>query len=172
MISDEMISYIDQLFQKEQLFLEEPNPDVRQIEYRLRKFRDTDIKPMVNLGDLNEWCNANEVFPANKDDAFVLAFESSPIFDKLHFRFCLSTPALLEKFIGLKTICIDATYKLNWNGFPLVVLSTVDRRKKFHPLLYACMSHETTEDYTFVFETVKNSLEVLYEVSFQPTTDR
>lgn len=188
MLSDEMIEYIDQLFEKDvsryrqiiqfieeerkkhNIFVDEPNPEPRQIEYRLREFRNADIKPMINLGDLNEWCNANAVFPADKNDAFVLAFESSPIFDKLHFRFCLSTPALLEKFFCLKTICIDATYKLNWNGFPPVVLGTVDRRKKFYPLLYACMSHETTEDYSFVFESLKNAIEVFYEIEFQPTT--
>lgn len=82
----------------------------------------------------------------------------------------MSTPALLKKVIGLKIICIDATYKLNWNGFPLIVLETVDRRKMFHPLLYACVSHETTEDYGFVFESLINAIETFFKEPFEPTT--
>lgn len=186
MLSDEMIEFVNELFEKEvfsysqvikfieearekyQLFIDEPNPRERQIEYRLKLYRNREIKPIISLGDLITWCENNTSYPANDDDAFVLAHESSPVGEALHFRFCLSTPRLLEKFIGLKTICIDATYKLNWNGFPLVVLGTVDREKKFHPLVYACMSHETTEDYTFVFETMKNVIENLFEESFEP----
>lgn len=84
----------------------------------------------------------------------------------MEFRFAMTTPNMLEKFISLDKICIDATYKLNWNRFPLVVLGTVDRKKQFHPLLYACTSHETTNDY--VFESVKNIIEVFFEVDFEP----
>lgn len=42
-------------------------------------------------------------------------------------------------------------------GFPLIILGTVDRKKRFHPLLYACSSHETTNDYSFVFSSAKES---------------
>lgn len=52
----------------------------------------------------------------------------------------------------------------------MVVLGTVDRRKKFHPLAYACTSHETTEDYSFVFESVKNAIEIFFETTFEPVT--
>lgn len=188
MMSDEMITYVNQLFEKNvirynqiiefieeertnhKIFLDDPNPDVRQIEYRLKNYRNADIKPMINLGDLMEWCSANAAYPANDNEAFVLSYESSSISEALHFRFSMTTPLLLKKCIGLKTLCIDATYKLNWNGFPLIVLGTVDRQKKFHPLVYACTSHETTEDYSFVFESLKNAIEVCFETSFDPTT--
>lgn len=79
-----------------------------------------------SLGDLNEWCSDNAVFPANED----VSYGSSSIFDDLSFRFSMST------------------YKLNWNGLALIVLGIVDIQKKFHPLLYACVSYETTDDYT------------------------
>lgn len=84
------------------------------------------------------------------------------------FRFCMTTPLLLQFFIGLKTIAIDATYKLNWHGYPLIVLGMIDRKKKFHPLLYACTSGETTNDYSFVFETLRNSIEAFFGEKFQP----
>lgn len=166
----QIISFIKEERKKHNIFLDEPNPDLRQIEYRLRKYRNAEVKPIINLGDLMEWCNVNAAYPENDDDAFVLAYESSKIFEDLHFKFCISTPNLLKKFLGVKTIAIDATYKLNWNGFPLIVLGTVDRQKKVHPLLYGCTSHETTDDYTFVFESLNNAIEVFYETSFKPST--
>lgn len=70
----------------------------------------------------------------------------------------------------MEQVCIDATYKLNWCGYPLIVFGTVDRKKKFHPFLYACTSGETTDDYAFVFETVKIGIEVYFEQSFEPET--
>lgn len=71
----------------------------------------------------------------------------------------------------MKTICIDATYKLNWMGFPLIILGTVDRLKRFHPLLYACTSNETTENYMFVFESARNGIATHFECDeFAPST--
>lgn len=163
MLSDEMIAYIDQLFEKDvtrydpiikfieeertknKVFIGEPNPERRQIEYRLKLYRNSEIKPIINLGDLMKWCNDNESFPNNDNDAFVLGHECSSISQEMNFRFCLSTPLLLKKFIRLKTTCIDATYKLNYNGFPLIVFGTVDRQKRFHPL---CMRVPRTKQKT------------------------
>lgn len=188
MMSDEMIDFVNGLFskqvfdyepvikfieearQKESIFLDEPNPDSRQIEYRRRLFRNSNVKPLINVGDLIKWCEEHSNYPEKDDEAFVIAHESSEISEKeMQFRFCLSTPTLLQKCIGLQLICIDATYKLNWNGFPLIILGTVDRAKKFHPLSYACATGETTVDYKFVFEAIKNALEIYFESSFQPS---
>lgn len=111
---------------------------------------------MIHLGDLANWCEDKSVYPENSDDAFVLSHEIVTSRDKQGFRFCMTTPNLLEKLSKMETICIDATYKLNWMGFPLIILGTVDRLKRFHPMIYACTSHETTDDYAFVFASVKN----------------
>lgn len=186
LLSDEMINYIDELFEKgvtqfKQItkfiddqrikhceFIDEPNPTARQVEYRLKLFRNRDVKPMINVGDVMQWCEENSTYPANDTDPFVLGYECSSLNEPLSFRFCVTTPLLLQFFIGLTTIAIDATYKLNWNGFPLIVLGTIDRQKKFHPLLYACTSRETTCDYSFVFETLRNGIEVLFGQKFLP----
>lgn len=131
MLSDEMVAFVCDLFEKEVtkykqvikfiedarakqgIFEDEPNPDSRQIEYQLKKFRNKDIQPLFQLGDLMSWCNENSVFPSDENEAFVLASECSPLSEDFGFKFCITTPLLLKKFIGLKTICIDATYKLN-----------------------------------------------------------
>lgn len=81
----------------------------------------------------------------------------------------MSTPNLLKILSECSTICIDATYKLNWMRFPLIILGTVDRKKHFHPLDYACSSHETTQDYEFVFSSVKIAIEKHFpESQFNP----
>lgn len=103
---------------------------------------------------------------------FVLAHECSRLDEKLNFRFIISTPGLLRRAAKFETVCIDATYiyKLNWHGFPLIVLGTVDRYKRFHPVAYACCTNETTADYEFVFETIRDSIEVYFEEEFNPKT--
>lgn len=88
--------------------------------------------------------------------------------EAINFRFVLSTPEMLRKAIKFATVCIDATYKLNWHGFPLIVLGTVDRLERFHSAAYACCTNETTVDYEFVFEAVRDAIEILYAGKIEP----
>lgn len=188
-ISDEMLEYINGLFvcgttktnevmahidyarSKNGLFKEEETPKKRQIEYLLRKFRSAEIPKMINLGDLTKWCQENSQFPSDINEAFVIAHEVSPNDDNnLSFRFVLSTPLLLEKCLIQNTIAIDATYKLNWLEYPLMVFGTVDRAKQFHPLAYSCCSHEKTHDYSFIFESIKNAIKTHMDKDFEPDT--
>lgn len=46
------------------LFKTESNPKDRQIEYMLRKFRDSQTPRMVKLGDLMAWCDNNKEVPS------------------------------------------------------------------------------------------------------------
>lgn len=152
------------------MFTDESNPSRHQIEYELRKYRDSEVHPMIKLGDVMKWCADNDKFPSNVDEAFVLSYECSKFEENLSFRFTVSTPALLKLFVGLKKICIDSTYKLNWLGYPLTVLGTVDLTKKFHPLVYACCTHEKTDDNAFVFRSVKESVAKYLNSVFEPET--
>lgn len=167
----EIIAHIDYARSKNGLFREETTPGNRQIEYLVQKFRSAQTPPMIKLGDLVEWCQENSQFPIDINEAFVIAHEASSHNDtSLSFRFVLSTPLLLQKCVELKTIAIDATYKLNWLDYPLMVYGTVDREKKFHPLAYACCSHEKTHDFQFIFESVKNSIKQHLDENFEPKT--
>lgn len=164
----EVLRHIDFARTKRGIFASEPNPKKRQVEYSLQKFRDTQVPKMIKLGDLLEWCGNNSDFPTDINKAFVLRNECSSFDDDLSFRFAISTPLLLEMLSNLETICIDATYKLNWLGFPLIILGTVDRSKRFHPLVYACSTHERTYDYAFVFECVKDTIKTHFNREFLP----
>lgn len=172
-MSPEMVAFIHDLYKKDtkkpsavilhidaarndiNLFRDEPNPNPRQLEYCLKKYNTGDSGKMINMGDLMKWCENSSSFPTNEDEAFVASYQI--VNDKNKgFRFCMTTPKLLKIVSQCETLAIDATYKLNWMGFPLIILGSVDRQKRFHPLMYACATHETTEDYVFVFDSVKN----------------
>lgn len=179
-ISSEMLEFINDLYEKETkkhssvlrhivaarekqgLFADESNPTIRQLTHSLDKFKRKETGKMIHLGDLANWCESKSSYPENRDDAFVLSHEIVDSKVKQGFRFCMTTPLLLEELSKVDLICIDATYKLNWMGFPLIILGTVDRQKRFHPMIYACSSHEATEDYEFVFSSVKNGVASYY----------
>lgn len=156
--------------EKFKLFVDEPDPDRRQLEYIHKKYITKHVKPMINVGDLMQWCGEHSKLPTVPNEAFVLSHESCSIEENMSFRFTMSTPALLAKLAKRETICIDATYKLNWMEFPLIIMGTVDRAKKFHPMIYACSSHERTEDYAFVFQSVKDAIRVHCKKIFNPMT--
>lgn len=164
----EVIRHIDYAREKKGLFKTEQNPMTRQIEYILKKFRDTETPRMVKLGDLMGWCDKNKEVPPEENKAFVIGSDSSRLESNLRFRFVLSTLFLLNLLKSQKKICIDATYKLNWLGFPLMVLGTIDRAKRFHPLVYACCSHEAGVDFEFIFKSIKDAIKANFDYDFEP----
>lgn len=166
--TDDVIKHIELARRKYGLFATEDNPDSRQIEYALRKFRNAKVPKMLKVGDLMDWCHKNSETPSDPNDAFVIGSQSSSHDENLYFGFAFSTILLLQILKNVKTICIDATYKLNWQGFPLMVLGTVDRTKRFYPLVYACCSHERATDYTFIFECVKKAIRTHFNEDFSP----
>lgn len=107
-------------------------------------------------------------FPNDPDKAFVLGFECTSTKDDQSFKFCMSTPHLLDILSSALVVSIDATYKLNWMEYPLVVLGVVDNMKRFHPMVYGCVSNERTEDYTFIFQTVKEAIALHLNKTFNP----
>lgn len=107
--------------------------------------------------------------PDDEDDAFVLNYDLCDENESMYFRFVVSTKRLISHCRQLENICADATYKLVWQGFPYLVMGTVDRAKKFHPLCFSCSSHEQQDDFEFLFQTMKSFVEKSYvETEFHP----
>lgn len=124
--------------------------------------------PIVDVGHLVAWCQSHSTLPVDEDEPYVFNFEHSQRGEEPFFRFVVSTQRLLRHCIGLHQINVDATYKVNWNGFPLMVIGTVDRNKKFHPLVYACCSSETTADFEFIFRSMRETINTLFDHDFAP----
>jgi MULE transposase domain/SWIM zinc finger len=58
---------------------------------------------------------------------------------------------------------IDATYKLLWHGYPVLVAGFSDLNAVFHPTHVAVCKSEATEDFKFMFTAMKTDL-----VGFEP----
>lgn len=149
-------------------FPEEITPTAKQIHYILSKHRDEVLPPVVCVGDLVNWCFAKCRFPDNDDEAFVLGYENNEPEDEMYFRFVISTKNLLKQCSNVDMLCTDASYKVNWNGFPMIVLGTVDKNIRFHPLALVSSSNETEADYAFVFVSIRNAIQALYKKNFTP----
>ena len=68
-----------------------------------------------------------------------------------------------------KHICADATYKLIQHGYPVLVVGTTDRDKKFHPFGVAMCCNETEDAFKFIFKSIKDCVQEIYQYDYQPT---
>jgi hypothetical protein len=147
-------------------------PSIRQLEYVLSTLRRSKFgSPSVSFGELTAWLQANSVVPENHDEGFVAGYESS--FQPgegagNYFRFTLTTVRLLKLASKGEALHADATYKLNWNGFPVLIVGTSDKARKFHPFALAVTTNEATEDFRFVFSSVKSAFFKLWPDDPQP----
>lgn len=144
-------------------------PTLKRMQYIVNNIRKKTAAPIVSIGELIAWCEVNTtVSPLDKEKPIVIQYTHSEINNDLHFRFALTSLALLSNCVGVSQICIDATYKLNWNGFPLLVLGTVDRSKRFHPICFACTATEAKDDFKFLFMAVSDAVKKYCGVVFEP----
>lgn len=81
--------------------------------------------PILTIGELKEACIRND-FPINpnSDEPFVYGKYIDD--HSLSFRILFSTKRLLEVATLAKNIHLDGTYKLNYMGFPLIVVGSSD----------------------------------------------
>jgi hypothetical protein len=66
-------------------------------------------------------------------------------------------------------ICADGTFKTNWQKFPLLIPGTTDMSKQFHPFGLMITKFQATEDWEWMFRTVKTLSEEINEIKYEPT---
>jgi len=71
--------------------------------------------------------------------------------------------------IGHKHIVIDATNKLNYQGYPLEVGGTTYRIRKLHPEFARIVSNETHVAYGFIFSALKDLIKEICQIDYCPT---
>lgn len=163
-----IVKHINELRESLGVFLNEKTPSESQIVYIIRKNKQIKAPKMLFLGQLIEWCEKNIEVPEDIDTPFVIGFDHSDEINAFNFRIVVSTKRMLKHCNGIEKLCVDATYKLVWNGFPFMVLGTIDRVKKFHALCFALCVNETTEDYRFIFDTLADNVLKLTGTIFEP----
>ncbi|GBP97568.1 hypothetical protein EVAR_103638_1 [Eumeta japonica] len=80
----------------------------------------------------------------------------------------MSTKYLIEISKDAGVVHTDATYKLIWQGFPVLVCGTTDRNRKFHPLCVTIPSNEQKEDFKLMFQGLKDKIQEIFESSWNP----
>lgn len=144
----------------------EPTPNVRQVRYAITKGEKANIKPTFSFGELAEWIKSEMTVPKDIDSAFILDY----MYDRTDssFAFVVSTPRLLCNLTNQTNICADGTYKITWQGYPLIVVGTIDRQKHFHVVAICLTSNERQSEYSFVFETIRKGFKEQTKTDFRP----
>lgn len=117
----------------------------------------------ISLGQLETLLLPHIHHPEEDNKAFVVKKFSTDI-PNASFRVVISSKKLLKNALKSNVACIDSTYKVNYQGFPFMVLGTVDRAKQFHPIAAAICSHETAEDFEFIFLSIKEIVFTMFGV--------
>ena len=159
-------------------------PTMNQLRNYLVKYRKGKYgQSTVSLGQLEQWCINCSVSPENGDEAFVSSYEimyndehdyaeaannDESDYDEYEgkFRIFITTKRLLKLASRATNILADATYKLVWQGFPILIAGTSDLDRHFHPFSMAICSNEKTQDFKFIFESLKKGVEKFTEEQF------
>jgi hypothetical protein len=169
-----------------------PNcPSKRQLYYEISKIKTQRYgSRKISLKELNEWLELHSKIPEDEDEPFVVKFESGCklVFNGLNanlndddeddddeeddfglfFRFFVSTKRLLRIAKDKNYITTDATYKLLWLGFPVLIVGTTCKNCNYHPYGIGLASNEKTKDFKLMFESIKEGISRLYDESFRP----
>lgn len=126
----------------------------RQIETHLRTLNTNKLGPTsISLGELEKWCEDNSTPPSDPHQPYVFGHEVC--YDEPSFCFAVTSPRLLEQSQNTDHLCVDATYKIVWEGFPLLVFGRTDRNRSFHLIAAAMTSDEKMASFYFVFDLLK-----------------
>lgn len=144
---------------KEHLKRNRPNEPltIRQIRHILTTESRSKIPDTFSFGELIEWLKSQTKIPECADSAFVIDWTHKR--EDSSFAFAISTRRLLVNACGQKNVCADGTYKITWQGFPLIVVGTIDRQNHFHVISIVVTSNERSSEYKFVFESIKRAIE-------------
>lgn len=135
--------------------------------YKTQKFGSRNM----TLNELKEWCLKYSSIPENPDEVFVgnTYFLPGPE-SVLQLRIFLTTKRLLESALKSDHMNLDATYKLLWQGFPVILAGTTDQGRHFHPFGLTICKTEQQDDYGFTCVTIKNLIREIFNVEYSPST--
>ena len=55
-----------------------------------------------------------------------------------------------------------------WHGFPVFLIGVTDMHRRFHVTSLSICCNEQTEDYEFIFRTLKQTMEKLFNIVYNP----
>ena len=98
----------------------------------------------------------------SEDEAFVIGstIDDSAGEDGIpNFQVTVSTRRLVKLLdrSGPWPLHVDGTYKLTWQGFPVLISGITDAQHRFHPVSLSLVSHERTSAYLHLFTALKDA---------------
>lgn len=125
----------------------------------------------LHYGTLEQWLKENSKVQDDVNSPFVIDYAvnvDEENVDKSKFRFLVSTKTLIQNAIGAERFHTDATYKLTWQGYPVLIIGMTDSDRKFHPFGVCVSTNECAVDFEFVFRALKNAGEQLFSADIEP----
>lgn len=157
-------------------------PSFMQIKNYLAQFKKKKFGSyMISLGELEDWCKRNLYIPIDENKSFVVSYqiiyegeenndeEKGEDNDENKFRIFISSVRLLNIASMSSHINADATYKLIWQGYPVLIIGTTDLNKMFHPFGLAICSNEKTKDFQFIFNSIQIDMQKINKELLKPT---
>ena len=127
-------------------------------------------KSQSNQRDIIQWCEERIAIPDDLDQVFCGGIDYNiDEEDQLqHLRIVITT-SRLQMNQANKIIATDGTYKLNYNGYPILMVGTVDLKRQYHPYGIMITKTESSEDYQFMFSRLKVLAQDIGATEFDPT---
>ena len=147
-----------------------PMPSLNQVKNHLATLKKQKFgSSTISLGELEKWLQDHSTVPEDENKAFVVEHEVT--FGKNgSFRYFVSSKTLLKMAKDVKKIHADATYKLVWQGFPVLVVGTTDESRQFHCFGMGVCTDEKTDDFKFLFNSLKSGAEKILHSPIDPST--
>lgn len=120
----------------------------------------------ISLGELHAWLQSRSKTPSNAHESFVIG--QNVDFNAESFQFAISTTHLLSNLKHSTFLHADATYKIVWQGFPVLVVGVTDRDRHFHVISLAVTTNEKAEDFEFIFRAIQTAAEIHNGKTFVP----
>ena len=122
----------------------------------------------IQLSDVLQWCMQNSSIPDNEDQVFVSKHDVHNTNNVSTKRILFTTKRLVRiTEFNQYHLRADATYKLIWQGYPVLIIGTTDREKAFHPFGLAVSMNETEQDFSFIFESIKQAAQDICNLNYQ-----
>ncbi|CAF2152090.1 unnamed protein product [Rotaria magnacalcarata] len=142
-------------------------PSIHQLNNFLRTIKSTKLDPTsISLGEIEQWCLKSSQSIPESDDApffasYQIIYDDDGDINENKFRFFITIKRLLQTASISKKIHADATYKLVWQGFPVLIIGATDLDRHFHLFGMAICSNETTQDFRFIFRALQKGMKKL-----------
>lgn len=124
--------------------------------------------PTISLGELEAWLLSHSIIPNDDHEVYVLDYEIFEQIEPPKFRFVISTKFLMNIAKDAKVVHADATYKLIWQGFPVSIVGSTNKNKKFYPFCLGVTTCEEKDDFKLLFGAIKKNVLTLFKHCMEP----